>query len=95
VTVSGSVHSVSFILHGNATGTLTFRNARGTVTVALVGPTQNGFAPLPQDFHYQVVGGTGAFQHLTGQGTLHLALHPLPPFNGPAHGTFTFSVRPG
>jgi hypothetical protein len=65
------------------------------VTVALAGPTQNGFAPLPQDFHYRVVGGTGAFQHLTGQGTLHLALNPLPPFNGPAHGTFTFSVRPG
>jgi hypothetical protein len=95
VAVSGSVHSVGFVLHGTAGGTLTFSNARGTVTVALTGPTQNGFASLPQDFHYRVVGGTGAYQHLTGQGTLHLTLHALPSGTGPAHGTFTLTARPG
>src|SRR5579871_485444 len=33
VSVSGALHSVGFILHGRAWGTLTFRNAQGSVTV--------------------------------------------------------------
>jgi hypothetical protein len=45
--VTGSPHSLGFILHGHAGGTLTLSDARGTVTVQLTGPLQNGFSPRP------------------------------------------------
>jgi hypothetical protein len=91
VAVKGSVHSVGFALHGHAQGTLTFSNAGGTVTVSLDGPQQAGFAPLPQDFHYRVVGGTGDYRRVAGQGTLRLALNAA----DPVHGTFTLTVGTG
>jgi hypothetical protein len=74
-TVVGDIHSVGFILNGHATGTLTFSNARGSVTVELTGPTQGAFASLPPQFHYQITAGTGAYQHLHDQGTLQLQLN--------------------
>jgi hypothetical protein len=88
VTVAGSVSAVGFVQHGHAAGSLTFANARGSVTVQLQGPEQPGFSPLPQAFAYRVVGGTGAFQRLTSQGTLQLALRAGPVAQ---HGTFTLS----
>jgi hypothetical protein len=71
-TITGELHSVGFIMQGHATGTLTLTNARGSVTLELTGPTQPGFAPLPQQFTYQVVSGTGAFANLHASGTLQL-----------------------
>jgi hypothetical protein len=97
VTVTGRVNSVGFIHYGRAGGTLTFANARGSVTVQLSGPEQLGFSSLPQAFHYRVVGATGAFKGLTGQGTLQLVLHESPlPFPGAGmvtpHGTFALTI---
>jgi hypothetical protein len=98
VTVSGSVHGLGNILSGHATGTLTFTNDQGSVTVSLLGPLQKFFAPLPTDWHYQVTDATGAFKGLKDQGTLHLTFTQDPPgmtgiaiFPPLAHGTFTLT----
>jgi hypothetical protein len=72
VAITGELHGVGFILQGHATGTLTFTNARGSVTLDLTGPTQSSFAPVPQQFQYQVVAGTGAYANLHASGTLQL-----------------------
>jgi hypothetical protein len=74
--VTGRLHSLGFILHGVAGGTLTLSGSRGTVTLELTGPPQDGFAPLPNQFDYVITGGTGAFADATGQGTASLALLP-------------------
>jgi hypothetical protein len=89
VTVTGRVNSVGFVLHGRASGTLTFANARGSVTMKLSGPEQRGFADLPHQFHYQVISGSGAFRHLPDQGTLQLALQAGATFQT---GTFTLTL---
>jgi hypothetical protein len=90
VTVTGSVHSLGFIVSGKASGTLTFTNANGSVTVELQGPVQPGFASLPHTFHYKVVSGTGAYQNLHDSGSLHLVLKPAQA--GAAAGTFKLTI---
>jgi hypothetical protein len=93
VNVGGSVHGVGFIQNGNAGGTLTFTNARGSVTVQLQGPEQPGFSPLPEEFHYRVVGSTGAYKGLAAQGSLQLVLHASPGAGAVApHGTFALTI---
>jgi hypothetical protein len=77
--VTGSLHSLGFILHGHAGGTLTLADARGTVTLQLTGPLQNGFSPLPTRFSFVITGGTGAFAHDTGRGTAYVTLMPDTP----------------
>src|SRR5262249_6548899 len=72
--ISGDIHTVGFILQGHATGELTLTTAHGSVTIDLTGPMQQSFAPLTNQFHYQIVGGTRAYANLEGQGTLHLQL---------------------
>ena len=92
-TVTGDIHSVGFILHGQATGTLTFTNARGSVTVDLTGPMQDSFAALPQQFHYQITGGTGPYTNLHDQGTLQLQMFGSMATPGaPGHGVFTIRI---
>jgi len=87
VTVKGSVDSVGFILHGHAWGTLILSNAKGSVTLRLEGPEQNGFALLPGRFTFDVAGGTGSYQHVGGHGTLQLIIAPAV-----QQGTFTLTV---
>jgi hypothetical protein len=77
-TVSGSVRSVGFIQQGRAQGQLTFSNAQGSITIALQGPLQQGFAPIPQWFTYHVTQATGAYSKMHDQGTLRLNLYPDP-----------------
>jgi hypothetical protein len=92
--VTGSVNGVGMIAQGRAGGELTFTNSRGTITVTLRGPLQPGFSPLPANFHYTIVGGTGAYQHLHGQGQMSLVLIPAPiAVDQPPRGAFrmTFS----
>ena len=93
VDVSGNLHGVGFIQQGRAGGELTFSNSHGSVTVELQGPPQPGFSPLPQRFSYTVVSGTGAYEHLSGHGSLTLTLHAQPTTGatGP-HGTFTLTL---
>jgi hypothetical protein len=99
VTVTGSVNGVGFIAQGRATGTLTFANASGNVTVSLEGPLQAGFRPLPKQFTYAVIAATGAYGQLHDQGSLLLAFHPdmataIPLGMFPtAHGTFTLALN--
>jgi hypothetical protein len=101
VTVTGSALSLGNILTGHASGTLVFTNARGSVTVELTGPSQPGFAPLPTQFTYTVVSGTGAYQRLQDHGSLTLLLTPqaVTPLPGalPAgfQGTFTLTIAGG
>src|SRR4051812_43295147 len=68
VSVTGSLQGTGFIAQGHASGQLTLTNSKGTVTVDLVGPTQQSFAPLPHVFHFTVSGGTGAYQNLHASG---------------------------
>lgn len=76
VSVSGSLHGVGFIQQGHAGGTLTFANAKGSLTVEVTGPTQNAFAPLPELFHERIVAGTGAYKNWTGHESMQLDLWP-------------------
>jgi hypothetical protein len=93
VTVTGSITTVGFMVQGQAHGTLTFANARGSVTVEVLGPSQPGFSALPGHFEFKVISHTGAFSHLWASGTLSLALHPFPTADllG-GRGTFTLTV---
>ena len=94
VALSGSVHAVGFLQRGHAGGDLTFTNARGSVTVELLGPEQPAFSPLPEAFRYKVVAATGAYKGLAAQGTLQLALHAGAPgmVGGARHGTFSLTI---
>jgi hypothetical protein len=83
VTVNGSVRSTGFIAQGRARGVVTLADSKGSVTVALIGPLQKGFASLPTTFGYVIIRGTGSFQGATGRGvaTLHFftaVTDPLP-----------------
>jgi hypothetical protein len=75
VHLSGTLHGTGFIQQGQAGGTIRLSNARGSVTLSLVGPTQNGFTP-PQSgtYSFTVESGTGAYAHSLGTGTVDLAL---------------------
>jgi hypothetical protein len=86
--IAGSLYSVGFIRTGHAVGELTFSNAKGSVTIELVGPEQPGFSPLPSKFSYTVEKGTGAYARLTGSGSLTLELSPITFLTG----TFTLTI---
>ena len=86
--LAGFLHGVGFIVNGHAGGELTLRNGRGSITVDLEGSEQPGFSPLPQDFVFSVVGGTGAYRHADGVGFVDIALHP----DQPHHGHFTVII---
>ena len=87
VALTGSLHGVGMLASGTAAGTLTFTGAGGSITLALTGPQQPGFAALPDRFNYVVVSSTGSFQGLHSSGAiyLHLAQH--------SH-SFSLAVRP-
>ncbi|HZL33904.1 MAG TPA: hypothetical protein VFC78_01260 [Tepidisphaeraceae bacterium] len=74
VSLKGSVHLPGFILHGRASGTLTLRNARGSLTVRLLGPVEAGFGAFPSTLSYVIIGGTGAYAGDTGSGSIDVTL---------------------
>jgi hypothetical protein len=76
-TATGFLRGTGFIAKGHATGELTLANAKGSITVKVVGPPQAGFAPLPGSFHFTVTAGTGAYKGLTGDGEVSLQTHGL------------------
>jgi hypothetical protein len=71
VALTGTLKSVGFVLTGQATGELTFANSKGSVTVQLTGPEQDGFSALPENYSYKVVSHTGSYA-LPAKGTLTL-----------------------
>jgi hypothetical protein len=76
--VTGGVHGVGMIAGGRAGGELVLTGAQGTITLALHGPIQPAFGAVPHELVYVVTGGTGAYSHLTGYGTLDTTLTPAP-----------------
>jgi hypothetical protein len=75
VHLSGTLHGTGFIQQGQPGGTIRLSNARGSVTLSLVGPTQGGFtAPPSGPYRFAVQGGTGAYAHAVGTGTVDVTL---------------------
>jgi hypothetical protein len=66
-------------------GTITLRNAKGRVTVQLVGPQPTS------TFDYTIVGGTGRYGHASGSGQATLYGGPPTPF---FYFTFTLTFVP-
>jgi hypothetical protein len=86
--VTGHIQSVGMIAGGRATGELVLTNGHGTITLALHGPIQQAFGSLPRELVYTVVGGTKAYSHLSGYGTLGVTLTPAPvDFGHAQHGS--------
>ena len=74
--VQGWVQGTGMIQNGRATGQLVLTGGHGTITLALHGPTQPGFSPVPHELVYSVTGGTGAYAHTTGYGLAHIDFVP-------------------
>jgi hypothetical protein len=90
VTVTGSVRGAGFIQTGRAEGTLTLAGANGSsVTLALQGTEQPGFASLPQSFQYHIISSNGKID-LPADGQLSLVLTPDP--DAPQLATFTLTI---
>jgi hypothetical protein len=91
--LSGVLQGVGFIFQGHATGQLVLENAQGTITLALRGPIESGFQPLPTTFAYKISSATGAYQHLSGTGHVNVKLIPAPTaFNVPPQGLFQLTI---
>jgi hypothetical protein len=93
--LTGHIHTLGNVASGNAEGQLFLATPRGTLTLSLEGPKQDGFAPIPDHFTFRITNASGAFRHDHGRGTVVLVLDPAKPGPGatpgnPAdHGTFT------
>jgi hypothetical protein len=74
--VTGFVHENTAFHRSRAGGHLALTNSHGMIVLQLTGPEQHAGAGLPGTFAYHVVGGTGAYHHLEGHGTLLVTLTP-------------------
>jgi hypothetical protein len=73
----GELHSLGLVRSGHAAGVVTLENSHGTIRLTLEGVrAQGAFAPLPQQFHFTVTSGTGAYSHSHASGTALLHLTP-------------------
>jgi hypothetical protein len=90
VTVTGSLEVSGLIGNGMPVGELVLSNSRGTLTLQLRAPRHRRFDPLPARYTFQVVQGTGAFQGLTGGGTIHIHFSAPSPAGA---GHFTMAIR--
>ncbi len=85
VNASGTMNSTGFIAKGHATGMFTFANTSGSITIKLTGPSQAGFAGLPRNFTYKIVGSTGTDAGARGSGKATLSeveADAIPPGTG-------------
>ncbi len=74
--LAGDLRTTGFIQRGHATGTLTLKDAGGTIRLAMTGPDQPGFATLPDQFAFVIKSGTGRYARSKGSGTAQVALFP-------------------
>ena len=76
VKVAGSLHGTGFIASSKGIeGSLKLSNGKGSVTLHLQGPPVHGFtAPASGTYTFTITGGTGAYQHTIGNGTVDLVL---------------------
>jgi hypothetical protein len=91
--ITGSVGTVGGFATGEARGELTFTNAKGSVTIQLIGPEQRGFSALPSTFEYSVKKATGAYAGLTGFGSLTLKLGPASGHGLKLSGDFSLTIN--
>jgi hypothetical protein len=92
VRLTGFIQQTGDVVQGRAHGMLTLTNAKGTVTLSVEGPLQPGYAPLPSQFRWHVVAGTGAYERMSGTGTVQLAASPAPtPANPLPRGNFSLT----
>ena len=82
---SMTLHTTGFIANGHATATLKLTNTKGTINLALTGPTQPGFSEPPSSFSYVITGGSGKYAGATGKGTAGFVE------SGSTSGTFTLN----
>jgi hypothetical protein len=94
VKVAGTIHGPGFINSQTFTGTLTFRNAKGRVTVAVTSFRPAGPAGLPVWYRYQVVQATGTYKGMKDTGSLRVDVTLFPSFAaGPDQaGTFRVTI---
>ncbi len=88
VLITGKLHGTGNIAAGTIGGELTISDAKGNLTLKLVGPTARGFsAPKSGPYRFSVEHGTGSFAHEVADGTValdltaktfHLAFHGSP-----------------
>lgn len=77
VTVRGELTGTGFILRGQPRGTIVLENARGSVTLALDGPTQPGGRPAGSGrYAARIVSGTGDFANVRGLGAARVTVTP-------------------
>jgi hypothetical protein len=88
--VSGSVHQLGFVATGKVHGLLVISTPQGSLTLTLTGPTQKGFAALPERFSFKITNSSGAYLHERGHGTAILVLDPASA--GADHGSFTLAL---
>jgi hypothetical protein len=81
VRLRGELHTPGFISQGKTLGTIKLTNAKGSVSVQMVGPPQPGFSVPPSTFHYTILGGTGQYVGASGSGS---ATFHEQPAHGPA-----------
>jgi hypothetical protein len=92
VSVTGTVWTVGTAA-GEGGGTITLRNDKGSITLALEGPEQAASSKLPKNFHFEVIEGTGAYANFRETGQIHLNLdssHALG--GGKDGGDFTLTI---
>jgi hypothetical protein len=75
---SGKFTTLGNVATGRSEGQLSLTGRGGDVTLSLTGPEQTGLAPPPDQFDYQITGGTGTFGGATGLGMVTLRLRPSP-----------------
>ena len=95
VELTGHINSPGFIARGHSRGLLVLSNPNGSLTLAVAGPEQNGFTPVPDTFTFKITSASGKFKGDTGTGFMVLELNPspIPPAGASTlageHGTFT------
>jgi hypothetical protein len=95
VSVAGSIAIPGFNFDVQSSGTLTLRDARGTLTLKVSGATATRSGKLPDTLSYTTVSGTGAYVHLYDTGTLRLSLDPSTTgasATNPGHGRFSLTL---
>lgn len=86
--VSGSIKTVGN-RSGQATGMLTLKDSRGSITIRLTGPTQAANSGLPSTFSTTVVSKSGFFSGHSGQGSISVKTTLFAGYDNIGHITLT------